>query len=278
MRAALLAVVAAGATASAAPLSTDHEKLACADCHVRGDALDRGKCLGCHGGAARPVGLHATIATPGEACEDCHHEHRGAGFDLRGWDALPPSELRFDHAAAGWTLTGHDQLTCTDCHTRVDAAGLRTYLGFDGLIDAKGNVDCRGCHAHANVHDGKWKSVQCRGCHTPSRRPRQLGVVFHGPDSGFPLVGGHRGIGCRTCHRGVGIRRDALYTRLDPTCDAAGCHADVHAGRMGARCVGCHVIPASWDATEGEELDPPLETPSPPPRCRACHADRSAAR
>src|SRR5437764_8707690 len=111
MRAVIMLVVlarVAAAQTSPGALATVHASLACADCHTSTNALAGDLCLACHKALAARVanneGLHVATDVAGKACEACHHEHKGASFDLRGWSAMAGGEHAFDHARAGWVL------------------------------------------------------------------------------------------------------------------------------------------------------------------------------
>jgi hypothetical protein len=244
VRAALVVVVLASAVAAAAAspgeLSLDHAGIACDGCHVGSSGLDDGKCLACHRNVDPKAGMHEAFVRRALRCATCHADHRGPTYDLRGWDALPPGETRFDHAKAGWPLvTGHTRYTCADCHEQTDAEGLRRYLGLGGLIGADRTVDCRGCHAHENVHDGKWKTAQCLSCHfSGSDKPRRLEEIFHGLNSDFPLARDHRWVACAACHRARNDYGQIRFGHLDPAC--ASCHPPLAAEASPRRCRGCH--------------------------------------
>lgn len=127
---------------SPGPLATVHaawdQEDGCLTCHVvvgTRAPLASDRCLGCHDHAelrtrtAAGLGLHARLRN---ACESCHHEHRGRGFDLRGWSSLPGGEAGFDHLLAGWAMPPTYQGTpCSGCHGAVDSQGLRVYHDLD---------------------------------------------------------------------------------------------------------------------------------------------------
>ncbi len=159
--------------------------------------------------------------TPPSRCEGCHADDRpvvhwdeddcGECHSQERWD-----DLEFDHEE--WPLTGaHLETPCEDCHV-------------DGSFDA--DESCAGCHED-DLPTGHLEQ-ECWHCHdTSSWDP----LFAHG---GFPLVGGHAGVPCLSCH--VGGEVD------DTPDDCYSCHADdkpnSHGGGMN-NCEECHNV-YSW--------------------------------
>src|SRR5512135_879595 len=98
-------------------LSKAHQALEgisnCTQCHESGQGLSNEKCLACHleikGHIQRKHGYH--FANASAPCVTCHKEHLGREAAITRFD-----ELGFDHAKAGFVLTGkHGALKCAQC-------------------------------------------------------------------------------------------------------------------------------------------------------------------
>ncbi|HUF00685.1 MAG TPA: cytochrome c3 family protein, partial [Anaerolineales bacterium] len=119
---------------------------------LRGNHIEI-SCSGCHQNARTIADLQSTP----QDCFSCHSQdepHEGRfGTDCAschttdGW--LPAT---FDHNLSGFPLTGrHAELTCEQCHTLGQFAGLST--------------SCTSCHAEPEFHAGLFGS-NCAVCHS----------------------------------------------------------------------------------------------------------------
>ncbi|MEO1246021.1 MAG: cytochrome c3 family protein [Pseudomonadota bacterium] len=183
------------------PLTGAHTATACADCHQNNQYENTPRtCNSCH--AIDDV--HA--GSNGPQCQDCH--------STATWQTIG-----FDHLAeTGFALSdGHDNLACTDCHTRED---------FKDSF-ANGCVDC---HKADDDHQGR-NGADCGSCHQPTVWPDSL---FDHGDTGFHLVEAHAELNCSSCHKAE------TAAEVDKTCST--CHAmdDSHGGQMTAECSACH--------------------------------------
>jgi hypothetical protein len=113
---------------------------ACSVCHsdARPD-VPRAKCLACHTPIGSRIaahrGFHGDPQIAAKACESCHHEHKGRGYDLMGWKAVRGGRDGFDHALTGWPLPQVElALPCTRCHITIDQQGLQLYLDSDRAL------------------------------------------------------------------------------------------------------------------------------------------------
>lgn len=159
----------------------------------------------------------------------------------------------FDHARTAFPLAGaHAALTCSSCHA-------------DRQFHSAGAA-CIDCHRADDVHRGQ-NGPQCADCHEPAAWTR---VAFnHQAVSGFPLTGGHKSLGCQSCHRGG--NNSAVAGR-----SCAACHRqdDPHAGRFGPSCEGCHQA-AAWGGVRFDHAAktgfalPPAHTEL---ACSSCHS------
>jgi hypothetical protein len=271
----------------------------CLDCHQPGRGVAPARCLACHTalrdriGAGR--GLHAR--DDHRACERCHVEHQGRGFELIFWG--DEGRERFDHARTGFPLQGrHGTLRCTGCHSRarlrdpeaLDEAGADPDRTFLGLPTACG--DC-----HSDPHGGQFAPRTCAECHGQDRWTPV--ASFDHEHTAFPLTGRHRSVACDRCHPRGDRRavRGASRFKGVPFASCADCHRDPHAGRLGPQCSSCHAT-AGWNQGATERFDHdrtryPLRgrhrqvacdschrggrtTRLPFDRCTDCHADRHA--
>ncbi len=85
------------------------------------------------------------------------------------------------------------------------------------------------------AHEGSIaEGLDCANCHDPSGWRIQGSDSdeggFNHANTGFPLTGYHRGVGCMDCHQsGEPAQRECV-----------GCHTDVHQGELGLQCDTCH--------------------------------------
>lgn len=206
-------------------LQGKHAQLSCATCHTK--ALGKTKptpgCENCHAKSNK----HGTRFQAFPACSTCHSQ--------RGWKTT----MEFDHAdKAEWKLTGkHNQVKCRDCHRGKSPSDFERF-------DVKAN-GCMSCHRHKDAHGGKYKNNECVAkCHVEAGvlKIKDKGIdQFHGPDSNFPLRGGHATRQCEMCHT------DNKFEALPTECGGS-CHEDsLHAGKLGQECSRCHE-PGQWPA------------------------------
>jgi hypothetical protein len=207
-------------------LSSSHSALEgdahCDDCHSAGRGASNDKCMSCHSDVARSLrektGLHGRQYT-GQACSNCHVDHRGKSQRLIRWD-----EKSFDHALAGWALSSsHQKPACATCHTSVNERGRPSFIGLE--------TTCNSCHR--DPHEGRF-GARCQGCHDDvSWKNLDLDPFEHAVTR-FPLRGKHARVECAKCHG-----TPAKYKPLE--FDACGnCHRDPHQGKLGVTCESCH--------------------------------------
>jgi len=208
------------------PLNGAHAKASCLMCHN-----DRGNvetfaakgCAGCHEDIHR--------GAMGKNCDDCHTEQT--------WR---PEDSIAKHNRTRFPLVGaHAATACFTCHEGAQVGN------FEGL-----DISCESCHTSDLVratspdHAALGLTNDCQRCHTPTT---WNSARFDHPSS-FPLIGGHGGLDCASCHTTV------PYEPL-PT-DCASCHLDnyqqttepnhVGAG-FGMSCEQCHTI-NSWQSAQ----------------------------
>lgn len=130
----------------------------------------------------------------------------------------------------------------------------------------------------SNPHGPLPQGLDCSACHTPDAwRPLKSPLPFdHAKATGFALTGRHATATCAQCH--TDLRFDQPGTGASA---CAGCHADVHQGRIAGDCARCHTtstfreVPAvALHARAGFPLSGAhLQAP-----CESCHRnDRGGA-
>jgi len=183
-------------------------------------------------------------------------------------DFISPGPLAQAHAH----LSGITQ--CTQCHAPVLGAVPERCLACHDEIAAQVDAES-GFHAR--------KGAGCIGCH-PDHRGRDVPLsridtdrFDHREQTGFALVGGHRGLECAACH-------DVdSFGDVQRTC--AACHDTPHVEEQGARellsdCADCHSderwVPAhsdTLDHTDLAQVDFALRGAHTEVDCVGCHID-----
>ena len=239
---------------SPGPLARAHQSLEgsaqCVKCHGLNREPMSVMCVSCHkdiGTLEREGrGYHGREARASKkTCAQCHPDHAGASFDMIEWPG--GSSARFDHDKAGWALEGkHRDAKCTSCHATkfrtapVAALSARKVgAGWIGLA-----TTCAGCHETDDVHRGSL-SARCATCH--DARTWAPAPGFDHDSSDYPLTGAHADVKCAACHETakLPVLRNAKGTRVGafkpvPFKECSSCHADPHAGALGAKCASCH--------------------------------------
>jgi len=229
-------------------------------------------CAACHKAAG--TGVATYVNTPTE-CEACHldafrattaPDHVAGGFShdcVQCHSTTTWMSAGFDHAAAGFPLTGaHASIACSACHLNNKFGTLPT--------------DCASCHINnynqTTDPDHRMGNIpmDCQQCHnTRAWQPSN----FKHSQTGFPLTGAHVGLSCVKCHVG------GVFTGNSPAC--VSCHlqdfnnvADPpHAtGGFSQNCEQCHTTsvwkPSTFShSTTGFSLSGAHSVPT----CNQCH-------
>jgi hypothetical protein len=179
------------------PLRAMHEKVRCAQCHVKPVFTDVGKnCQDCHDDVHQ--------RKMGTDCAQCH--------TVQGWNIAVQAVK--DHQNRFPLLGAHAAVQCEDCHKSA-AVGQ-----FQGLSTA-----CNSCHlrdfqqAKNPDHVAAQFPQTCDTCHSFDS---WLGATVNhsAPPINFPLTNGHANVPCMNCHVGGNYNLQIAAT----DCGNAGCH------------------------------------------------------
>jgi len=219
-------------------LTTAHAKYEgisnCTKCHVLGKQVQASKCLDCHTEIKKLIdadrGYHSGSDVKGKNCWDCHSEHHGRNFRIVNF-----KRDGFDHAKAGYTLTGkHAGLKCDDCHKPAFIRMHEVISRKNSLLGL--NQACKDCHE--DIHKGA-VGDQCQTCHNTSSF-KAVSNYDHSKTA-FKLTGEHTKTACIKCHP-VQIVDGKEIPKLKGIAFASceNCHKDVHLGKFGNDCQSCH--------------------------------------
>lgn len=120
---------------------------------------------------------------------------------------------------------------------------------------------------------GKMLSTKCDVCHTTGGWTKIKTGSFNHDQTGFPLVGQHQTVNCKSCHV------DLVFSNAKKDCNS--CHKDVHQGTVGQDCKRCHTE-SSWIvpniAQIHEQTRFPLRDNHKQVDCNQCHKSASLLR
>jgi hypothetical protein len=243
----------------------DPKKATCASCHPKDQTVkpDR-RCETCH------KDVHQTRFAKVSSGNDCSVCHTAVNW---------PTDLKFDHnTRTKFALTGaHANADCRACHRGKTPP---EWENVSALVTGRGKnqkVACMGCHTHENVHQKQYPNERCLECHKMAgildTKPRAINE-FHGPNSRFPLIEGHKGVACEKCHPGN------VFKENTPLQCGPQCHADeLHKGTLGKDCLNCH-SGGKWEARlfdHDTKTNWPLVGNHKDALCEQCHPRRDFA-
>lgn len=188
-------------------------------------------------------------------CTECHN------FD--SWK----NTKRFDHSRTRFPLKGkHMNVGCVECHKTEVVKGVKVQR-FKGLVFN----NCSGCHT--DVHKGKL-GPDCKKCHSEESFAFNKEMkAFDHDKTNFKLVGKHKLVNCKECHKGsltAPLKHNNCYD----------CHKDYHNGEFYTAtskpdCNTCHTndgfSPATYTIEKHNQEKFKLEGAHLATSCTACH-------
>ena len=220
-------------------LKAAHDKLACADCHVK---------------RAPPFSLPrfpkirrpATFLGLKQDCVFCHKDIHGGGqadacAKCHSQDKWKPAP-GFDHDKSYPLRDAHAKVACAKCH----APGPPPEGKIFGRIAGKKCADC-----HKTPHLARW-NTGCEVCHTGNAVPWETANLrltrAQHQAAGFSIEKPHAKTACKACHdpaKPYAQRYSQAGApgrpRAQKACEV--CHKDEHAGQFlpaRPRCLDCH--------------------------------------
>jgi len=220
------------------PLRGLHKQVACEKCHRGGDMkrkLRFANCTDCHRDAH--FGQLADRKDSGR-CESCHTVF---GFVPAKFDVA-------EHGKTDFPLTGaHLAIPCIACHSEGKFA-----QGARGRMFDFAETTCKSCHE--DVHKGQFAAqIRLGGCETCHQTSDWSDTKFDHSTSRFLLVGKHRQVQCRQCHKTIDAGTSSeriLFKPIKTACRT--CHKDPHVGQFKLikpkkTCDKCHT-PSAWES------------------------------
>ncbi len=204
-------------------------------------------------------------------CITCHDDiHKGTLNNdcakCHTMNKFTPAE-NFNHNDAKFVLTGkHKKVDCVKCHV-IEKKGKEKFQKFTGL---KFN-NCNSCHK--DVHKRRFGN-DCKSCHnTESFNKISMTKNFNHNRTNFPLVGKHKSVSCKSCHKS-----SLSYKQKHKKC--LDCHKDYHGGEFSSSgkpsdCVECHneygFSPSTYSVAEHNKSNFPLGGAHKAVACIECH-------
>lgn len=251
-------------TQTAYPLTGEHKKVACFECHTTQSGSKESKgpnvariydfptlesktCETCHK-SPHPNDPKSLFRT--KPCASCHttEDWKKGLFNGKG----------FDHGTTRFPLTGdHARLSCNQCHLK-DGKEVYKFPHAEKKF-------CVTCHAtpHKGQFEAKFVEKSCASCHTTSDFKNRL--KFDHNETSFKLTGNHLRIEnqCLKCH----IPTKKMLSTKPPkpagkfifAGESKGycteCHSNVHKGQFSNRvntsdCRTCHTTKTFTDFLE----------------------------
>jgi len=119
-------------------------------------------------------------------------------------------------------------------------------------------------------HGAKFK-MECTICHTTEDWHKIKTNGFNHNKTHFPLVGQHKTVSCRQCHKSLD------FSQAPTNCST--CHTDIHEGTVGKDCARCHNS-NSWIVTKIKQVHQqagfPLQGEHATADCNRCHTSASS--
>lgn len=131
---------------------------------------------------------------------------------------------------------GEMNMACRRCHATIDLQ-VASFSGLHGHLELESAASCGGCHLE---HLGS--EVSLVGLLAFARAGFEDPEQFDHSHVPFHLKGRHDALDCEACHpnANVGIRPADQGRFHSASQSCASCHEDVHTGKYGTDCAGCH--------------------------------------
>jgi len=281
---------------SSFPLTGAHLTVACAQCHLSGDYVNRPtQCVGCHLADFQKTSTpnHSAVGFS-QDCTTCH--------TTTNW-----TSATFNHATTGFALAGaHATQACATCHVNnnyslTSAACINCHLNdFNGATDPPHKAggfpqDCTLCHGalavdwasatafnHATTGfalTGAHTSVQCGQCHANNNYSLTSGACWncHQTDYNNTTNPSHKAANfaqdCSTCHTTVNwdgatfnhASTGFALVGLHASQTCISCHLNNNFNLTSAVCINCHL-----NDYNGAN-NPPHKAAGFPQDCTLCH-------
>lgn len=234
-----------------------HMEVSCRNCHSPDYIVDQ-KVIEFKGNAGA---LSHTFLGLGTECENCHisespHSSQFEGQDCQSchtpvdWTDLSV----FNHDNTNYALIGkHIDVACNSCHRPISINTQDQIIQFTGIEFS----ECVNCHT--DVHQGAMGTL-CSNCHTEQGWNRLVNfseTSFNHDATGFPLLGAHSTLSCRSCHNAAGsakgirlnfVRSTINFSYPHPEAESCqSCHIDYHNNSFvdipgGTECTSCHTV------------------------------------
>ncbi|MGB0429807.1 MAG: cytochrome C [Bacteroidia bacterium] len=243
-------------------LKGEHDEIDCRKCHVPDNIHD-----------TELKKREGTYLGMEQECLSCHNDFHQGTLDndciqCHGFEKFRPAEF-FDHNDAEFALKGaHKEVDCIECHKETTRNG-KEFQEFVGLEFEK----CTDCHN--DEHNGKFGN-DCLKCHNiNSWKNADLGDDFNHNLTDYPLVGLHKNVDCKECHK------TSSYTDPINFTNCKTCHSDYHEKEFTSRdpradCKSCHSVEKPFTYTlygleEHTKSEFALEGAHIATPCFACH-------
>ena len=233
-------------------------------------------CRACHKPAfiadARLKNKPTTFLGLNKQCLTCHEDyHKGRMSpncsNCHNFESFK-NVRNFDHNTTRFPLVGqHRNVACDKCHKTQIIAG-KPVQQFKGLAFA----NCNACHK--DPHNNRF-GQNCKQCHSEeSFRLVKGSNTFNHDKTGFPLVGKHKLVACKACHK-TNMTDPVKHGRC------SDCHTDYHkkefadSNGISPDCNQCHdnnsFSPSNFSIEKHKLTKFPLEGAHQATACNACH-------
>lgn len=204
-------------------------------------------------------------------CLSCHDDYHQGKLSTKctechNFDSWKNAE-RFDHNKTKFPLLGkHLKVACIDCH-KVEVINGKKVQKFTGLNFA----NCTPCHK--DVHNNKL-GQNCKQCHSEESFAFNKSMkAFDHDKTDFKLVGKHKLVDCKQCHKGT-LTAPIKHSRCND------CHKDYHKGEFIEKgkitdCDRCHTndgfTPSTYTIEKHNKSKFQLDGGHLATSCTACH-------